>query len=141
MQKVSGYWLIAVSIIHVLVGLWVFSEPLAEIARSGWFNAVAPDPFAPYFNREDAFWFMMVAPFLFTFGQLCCWAQAQQIILPAFLGWTLLATAAVGVFLEPISGFWLLIPPGFLILATSRRAKTQSANQGEILDFSEKSGI
>jgi len=44
MLKVSGCWLIATSIIHVLVGLLVF-EPLAEIARNGWFNAVAPNPF------------------------------------------------------------------------------------------------
>jgi hypothetical protein len=127
MLKVSGYWLIATSIIHVLVGLLVFNEPLAEIARNGWFNAVAPNPFAPYFDREDAFWFMMATPFIFTVGQLCFWSQARQIILPAFLGWTMLATATVGCFIEPISGFWLLIPPSFLILAASRQAKIQSA--------------
>jgi hypothetical protein len=121
MLKVSGYWLIATSIIHFLVGLLVFTEPLAEIAQNGWFNAVAPDPFNPYFDREDAFWFMMATPFIFTVGQLCFWAQARQITLPVFLGWTLLATATVGCFIEPISGFWLLIPPSFLILAASRK--------------------
>ncbi len=98
-----------------------------EIAHNGWFNTVAPDPFNPYFDREDAFWFMMATPFIFTVGQLCFWAQARQIGLPAFLGWTFLVTAIVGVFIEPISGFWLLIPPSFLILAASRQAKIQSA--------------
>lgn len=120
MLKVSGYWLIATSIIHVLVGILVFTEPLVEIARHGWFNTIAPNPFHPYFDREDAFWYMMFTPFIFVMGQLCVWAQVQQICLPAFLGWILLATAIFGAFLEPISGFWLLIPPSFFILATSR---------------------
>lgn len=122
MLRVSGYWLIVTSIIHVLVGLLIFAEPLAEIARNGWFNTVAPDPFNPYYDREDAFWFMIAAPFLLIVGQLCVWAQARQISLPAFLSWILLAIALFGCFLEPISGFWLLIPPSILILAASRRA-------------------
>ena len=125
MLKISGYWLIAVSIIHVLVGLLVFAEPLAEIAQHGWFNTVAPDPFNPYYNREDAFWFMMATPFIFMVGKLCFWAQAQQIALPAFLGWIMLAIALTGCFLEPISGFWLLIPPSVLILAASQPASVQ----------------
>jgi len=127
MLKVSGYWLITTTIIHVLVGFLVFRKPLAEIAFNGWFNTVAPDPFNPYFDREDAFWFMMVAPFIFIIGQLCFWAKSRQITLPAFLGWTILATATVGCFLEPISAFWLLIPPSLLILAASRQARIQSA--------------
>lgn len=121
MLKVSGYWLVAVSLIHVLVGLWLYGEPLAEIAHNGWFNAVAPDPFNPYYEREDAFWFMIASPFILMVGQLCFWAQAQQISLPAFLGWILSAIALVGCFLEPISGFWLLIPPSILIIAASRQ--------------------
>lgn len=121
MLKLSGYWLIATSILHVFVGLVVFTEAIMEIAHNGWFNTVAPDPFNPYFDREDAFWYMMATPFIFMIGQLCFWAQAQQITLPAFLGWTLLATATVGCFMEPISGFWLLMPPGFLILSVSRK--------------------
>lgn len=117
MLKISGYWLIATSIIHVFVGFVVYTEPLLDIARNGWFNAIAPDPLHPYFDREDAFWFMMIAPFILALGQLCVWAQAQRIILPAFLGWTLLVIAVVGCFMEPISGFWLLLLPGVLILA------------------------
>ncbi|MBD1835264.1 hypothetical protein H6F61_21890 [Cyanobacteria bacterium FACHB-472] len=121
MLQISGYWLLLTSLVHVLVGLWLFAEPLAEIAGNGWFNAVAPDPFNPYFDREDAFWFMMATPSIFTAGLLCFWAQAKQFPLPSFLGWILLTTATVGCLIEPISGFWLLIPPGFLILAASRK--------------------
>lgn len=127
MLRVSGYLLIAISIIHVLVGGWVFASPLADIGRNGLFNAVAPDPFSPYFDREDAFWFMMFAPLLFSIGQLCCWAKAQEIAFPAFLGWNLLAVALVGIFFEPISGFWLVILPATLIVVAARKTKERTS--------------
>ena len=99
MLRISGYWLIATSILHVFVGLIIYTEPIMEIVHNGWFNTVAPDPFHPYFDREDALWYMVAAPFIFAIGQLCIWAQAHQITLPAFLGWTLLVTAIVGCFI------------------------------------------
>ncbi len=125
MFRVSGYLLIAISMIHILVGVWLFTEPLSDIVRNGIFNTTAPNPFAPYFDREDAFWFMMVSPLLFTLGQLCCWAEVQEIRLPAFLGWNLLAFSVVGILIEPISGFWLLILPAVLILIGSQKVSTR----------------
>ncbi|MBF2007912.1 MAG: hypothetical protein IGS49_21315 [Chlorogloeopsis fritschii C42_A2020_084] len=125
MFRVSGYLLIAISIIHILVGILFFTEPLSEIVRNGVFNTTAPNPFAPYFDREDAFWFMMVSPLLFTLGQLCCWAEAQGISPPAFLGWNLLGFSVVGVVIEPISAFWLLILPAVLILIESQKVSTR----------------
>jgi hypothetical protein len=122
MLRVSGYSLIVCSMIHVLFGGWIFATPLTDILQNGLFNAVAPDPFAPYFDREDAFWFMMIAPLIFTIGRLCCWAKSQEIALPAFLGWNLLAFSLIGIFFEPISGLWLLIPPAILIVLASRKA-------------------
>lgn len=126
MLRVSGYWLIATSLIHLLVGAWLYAEPLADIGRNGIFNAVDPE-----FDRNAAFWFMMVAPLLFTLGQLCCWAQAQGISLPAFVGWYLLAISVVGVVLMPISGFWLLIPPAVLILLAARPVISRSTRESE----------
>lgn len=122
MLKVSGYWLIALSLLHVVVGLIIYTEPLLAVAHDGWFNTIASDPFHPYFDREVAFWYLMAAPFIVAIGQLCLWAQAQQISLPAFLGWTLLMAAMIGCFMEPISGFWFLMPPSLLILVAARRA-------------------
>jgi hypothetical protein len=127
MLRVSGYLLIAISIIHVLVGGWIFAAPLTDIVQNGLFNTVAPDPFAPYFDREDAFWFMMVAPLLFTIGQLCCWAKSKEIALPAFLGWNLLAVSLVGIFFEPISGLWLILLPAILIILASRQVGNQTS--------------
>lgn len=116
MLRVSGYWLIAISILHPLVNGWLFAEPLMDIVQDGWFNAIAPNPSNPFYDREDAFWCLMITPFLLIIGWLCCWAQTRGIRLPSFPGWILLLTAAVGVTLEPFSGFWLIIPPALLIL-------------------------
>ncbi|MGL4622245.1 DUF6463 family protein [Chroococcidiopsis sp.] len=123
MLRFSGYWLYVTSIIHVLVGFWLYAEPLSNIAQSGFFNAV--DPFC---DRNTAFWFLMFVPLLFAIGQLCCWAHIQSITLPNFLGWCLLVTALVGIFLMPISGFWLLLIPAVLIIIASRPVKSSLAN-------------
>lgn len=123
MLRFSGYWLYVTSIIHVLVGVWLYAEPLKNIAQSGFFNAVEP-----FCDRNTAFWFLMFVPLLFAIGQLCCWAQIQGIALPIFLGWCLLATSIVGIVLMPISGFWLLIPPSVLIIIASHQSKSSTTS-------------
>lgn len=122
MLQVSGYWLIGVGVLHALLTGWQFADPLMDMVQAGWFNAVTPYPLAPY-DREDALWCMMMTPFLLLTGRLCCWAQTNSVPLPAFPGWVLLLAAVVGITLEPISGFWLLIPPALLILANSYNRK------------------
>lgn len=131
MLRASGYLLIAISILHVGVGIWSYAEPITGIWQDGFFNVVDP-----YVDRQAAFWFMMAAPLFFAVGQLCCWAQAQNITLPASLGWNLLAVSTVGAVLMPISGFWLLMLPAFLILVASRQASTRSAATTEKSDAS-----
>jgi hypothetical protein len=129
MLQVSGYWLMAVSMLHVVVGVWIFAEPLMQMIQDGWFNTVAPNPLAPFYDREDAFWFLMFTPFLVSIGQLCFWSHANNIPLPQFLGWMLLLTAIVGVSLEPISGCWLFIPPALLMLMASKNSRSQENSQ------------
>ncbi|MBD1867115.1 hypothetical protein H6F95_07305 [Cyanobacteria bacterium FACHB-471] len=123
MLQVSGYWLICTGVLHALITGWQFADPLMDIVQAGWFNAVAPHPLAPFYDREDAFWCMMITPFLLLIGQLCCWAQTNNVALPSFPGWILLLTAVVGITLEPISGLWLILPPALLILANSHNRK------------------
>ncbi|MDV2991969.1 MAG: hypothetical protein N4J56_001623 [Chroococcidiopsis sp. SAG 2025] len=123
MLRFCGYWLYATSIIHVLVGVWLYAEPLVAISQNGFFNAVDP-----YCDRNTAFWFLMFVPLLFAIGQLCCWAQVKGITLPTFLGWYLLATSIVGIVLMPISGFWLLIIPSVLIVIASHQSKSSNTS-------------
>jgi hypothetical protein len=114
MLKVSGYWLIAVSITHGLGDILYYLEPWSDVLRDGIFNTIDP-----YFDRGTAFWMLMVSPLLFTLGRLCCWAQENRVRLPAFIGWNLLIISVFGAFLMPISGFWLLIPPSILTIVAS----------------------
>ncbi|MGF1672380.1 MAG: DUF6463 family protein [Rivularia sp. (in: cyanobacteria)] len=125
MLQFSGYWLIVTSIIHVIVGFWLYVEPLSEIVSNGFFNSVAPNPFTPNFAREDAFWFMTLTAFWIILAQLCFWANSRKILLPKSIGWNLLITSIIGVVAIPISGFWLLMPPACLIIAASRKANHQ----------------
>jgi hypothetical protein len=122
MLRVAGYWWIIVSMIHGGVGAIVYSAQWQAIARDGWFNAVEPDPLALVFDRGDAFWFMFLTPFIFLMGQLCLWAERQHLTFPIAIGGTLLGTTLVGLFLLPISGFWLVLPPVLMMIVTSHQA-------------------
>lgn len=121
MLQFSGYWLLVTSVIHVIVGVWVYGETLIEIVRDGFFNSIAPNPFEPDFAREDAFWFMTLTPFFIMLAQLCFWANARQISLPKSIGWNLLITSIIGAIAIPISGSWLLMIPACLIIAVSKK--------------------
>jgi hypothetical protein len=118
MLRISGYWLIAISIIHGLGDILYYFEPWSDIVHNGIFNAVDP-----YFDRGTAFWMLMLSPLIFALGQLCCWAQEHNVRLPVFIGWNLLITSVFGAFLIPISGFWLIIPPSLFILIESQKDK------------------
>jgi Family of unknown function (DUF6463) len=115
MLKVSGYWLIAIGLIHGLNDILYYFEPWSDIFRNGVFNTIDP-----YLDRGTAFWMLMFSPLIFALGQLCCWAQEHNVILPVFIGWNLLITSAAGAFMMPISGFWLLIPPSILMIISSQ---------------------
>ncbi|MBD6619590.1 hypothetical protein FNW02_28165 [Komarekiella sp. 'clone 1'] len=125
MLRIAGLCWIAIAIIHMVVALATYFPQWQEIAQAGWFNVVAPDPFAPIFDREDAFWFMMLTPFFLILGQLCLWADRQKLTLPISVSGILLASAITGIFFIPISGFWLVLIPNVMMLYSSKSAKSQ----------------
>jgi Family of unknown function (DUF6463) len=120
MMRIAGLWWIAIGVIHGLVGTIVFFDQWKAIAQDGWFNVIAPNPLAPIFDREDAFWFMMLAPFFLILGQLCLWAFQRKGTFPASVGIILVITVLIGLSLEPISGIWLGLPPSLMLLWLSR---------------------
>jgi hypothetical protein len=126
MLRIAGFWWIAVSAIHGLVGIFFYFEQWQAIAQDGWFNVIAPNLSTPIFDREDAFWYMFLTPFLFLLGKLCLWADRQKLTLPISIGRILLATVSVGLFLMPISGFWLALPPSIMLLKSSKLPDSQS---------------
>ena len=125
MLWLAGWWWIGVSIIHALGGIIIYFAQWQEIAQAGWFNAVAPDPLAPIFPREDAFWFMFLTPFLFILGKLCLWLNHQELVFPISISIILICTMIIGIFLMPVSGIWLALPSIILMLYSSKIAQSQ----------------
>lgn len=112
MQKYLGYSLIAIAILHQLVGLYFYQPALAEIFQAGFFNTVNP----PYWNRDAAFWFLMSGGLLLLLGLTVHWMQATTGTIPVFMAWGLLLVCLFGVTMMPSSGFWLIIPVAILML-------------------------
>lgn len=103
----KGLWLIAVSMVHTVFGLVVFSGPLVGMMRRGVFNTVGEDALL-----GAVAWFLLFGFALFlaglAIGEL---ESASRRPLPRSLGWALLFVILVGVVLMPVSGFWLALPP------------------------------
>ena len=116
MHRFTGHALLAVGVLHTLVGLLGFATPLGAIARDGFVNAVDPHP-----DRQAAFCVLLTGVLLMTLGHSARWALRRTGTLPPALGWTLLVIAAAGAVLMPVSGFWLLVPPALLALAAARQ--------------------
>lgn len=120
-----GPLFLAIAVGHALVGLVIFHDPLAAIVRDGFVNGVEPHllerGLAPYFDREAAFWFMLYAPILALLGLVTRRAiDLGDVPLLRLVGWTLLATGGAGALAMPVSGFWLIIVLGALVLRSAR---------------------
>jgi len=115
-SRSTGTLLIATGVLHALVGLSFAAKPVKAIVDDGVFNAVDPHP-----DRQYWFWFMVTGWLTVLIGQLTRRFERRGGTPPAFLGWHLLALSAVGAVLMPISGLWLLIPQGILVLRAARR--------------------
>jgi uncharacterized membrane protein len=126
---------IATALGHALVGIAVFHEALAAIVRDGFVNGVHPQLLergvVPYFDREAAFWFILYTPILVLIGLVTRRAlEVRDVVLLRFVGWTLLATGGVGAVAMPISGFWIVVALGWLVLRAARR-EVRSVGYGD----------
>ena len=127
MQRYTGHSLIAIGILHTVIGVLAFGAPLAHIARDGFFNAVDPHP-----DRQAAFWFLLTGALLVILGQSTCWTQSRTGTVPRSLGWGLLGISLLGVILMPASGFWLLLMPAWLALSVGRGDIADSSESGSV---------
>ncbi len=119
----TGPLLMGTAVLHNVVGILYFKEPLLAIMRDGVVNAISPNQMQPNFDREAAFWFLLVGIALFMLGQLAHWMQQKTGTLPDALGLWLLGLALVGVVMMPVSGFWLILPQAAYILYVNRASR------------------
>jgi hypothetical protein len=121
--RFAGQTLMRIGALHTLslFGLLILLGTLVDIAQDGVFNAVGLYP-----DRQAALWSLIMGVSLMLMGYLARWPQHCTGTLPAALGWTLLAIAAVGVVLLPVSGFWLIILAAVFALAASQHTGIRS---------------
>lgn len=115
MLKRLGIALMAVAVLHQIVGIIVYHEALTAIIRAGVVNTINP----PWWDRDAAFWFLMFGALLFVYGAMTHWLLKRDLPLPAFWGGSLAVMCVVGVTLMPASGFWLALPiAGYMVLSS-----------------------
>ncbi|MEO1290918.1 MAG: DUF6463 family protein, partial [Chloroflexota bacterium] len=69
MTKKLGLSLMAIAVLHQLVGLFFYSNAIQDIIQAGFFNSIVP----PYWERDAAFWFFMFGITLFLMGWIAQW--------------------------------------------------------------------
>jgi uncharacterized membrane protein len=121
-----GVFFVLTAVGHAVIGLAIFRDPLAAIVRDGFVNGVEPAllerGLLPYFDREAAFWFMLYAPILLLIGFVTRRAlELGDAVMLRLVGWTLLVMGGAGALAMPISGFWIVLLLGGLVLRAARR--------------------
>ncbi|MFS1516306.1 DUF6463 family protein [Bacillus sp. SM2101] len=110
--KLSGILLIGTGILHTIVGLIIGWGVLGEIVKEGIFNTVGTQ-----YDRNAAVWFLLCGIFWVIIGQFMhLYVKERQQPLPRFIGWYFLIIGILGVFISPVSGFWLFIPQALIII-------------------------
>ena len=123
----AGPLLTVTAVGHALVGAILFSEPLSAIVSAGVVNSIRPPVYSAqaHFDRIAAFWFLLFSPVLFLFGQIINHAVSRRDVSSLrLIGWYLLGIGAVGAAILPISGNWLLLPLGVIVLKAAREVTT-----------------
>ena len=127
MSRIAGPLMMVTAVGHALVGVVLFLEPLSAIAREGFINSIQPPMYSaePHFDRIAAFWFLLFSPVLFLLGQLINHAVANRDASSLdHIGWYLVGIGVVGAAILPVSGNWLLLPLGAIILKAAREIRT-----------------
>lgn len=112
MRNKLGIMLMAIAILHELVGVFFYSNALMDIVQAGFFNTINP----PYWERDAAFWFLMFGITLFLMGWVAQWMLDNTHTIPKFFSLGLLIMCLIGVLMMPASGFWLAIPVAIMML-------------------------
>lgn len=113
-----GGWLIAIGVLHNLVGLMVGGPVLLEIMADGWVAAVPDD--APM--RMALFWFLWFGWLAILLGASWLQIERRGLVVPAWQGLAMIVIGLLGALAMPISGFWLVLPVGAVVMARSWRA-------------------
>lgn len=111
----TGYWLIAVAVLHTIASGIFFGDVFIRMWQKGLFNSVGRDPMIGL-----AVWFLLFGPVLAMLGAaITRLEKVGDFNTSNKLAWSILLLSIVGVMLMPDSGFWLAFPPALSLIYRS----------------------
>jgi Family of unknown function (DUF6463) len=121
-----GHAVMLVSGGHTAWGLFAYRKALREILRAGVVDSVGDGIFALEHSSDEraaGFWFMLAAPLMALTGYLteAALRSGEQRTLTV-TGRTVLGIGALGTTVMPRSGFPAVMPIGYWLMRSARRA-------------------
>jgi hypothetical protein len=119
--KKSGIFLIATGIIHNAMG-FAFGWPVLQtIAHAGFVNSIHDE-----MDRKAIFWFLFSGFMMMALGKFMQhYINQFDKPVPDFIGYYLLALTVIGCVMMPLSGFWIVLPQGVIIIFAHRKYRRQ----------------
>lgn len=116
-QRYTGATLMIFAAIHFGVALVLFGGAFVDIFEAG----VLSGPFGWSSEMLAAFWFLVFSWPVFLLGYVTQWAYARTGKTPVIvLGGGLAGVAATTLVFLPVSGLWLFVVLGLLVLFAAR---------------------
>ncbi|MCA9605540.1 MAG: hypothetical protein KC619_08090 [Myxococcales bacterium] len=114
-----------IAVLHELVGLVAGFEPTLDIVRDGVVDALGED-----WMRQALFWFHVSGLALFVIGDALRTLERATGGVPARFGWMTFGLGLGGAVMMPVSGFWLVLGWGAVMVLRARRRATSPAISG-----------
>lgn len=124
-MKYTGYYLLATGIIHNLIGLGLGWDTLVAMHADGWLSATVVNG-EMLFDREAISWFLITGTFWILFGLTLQKALNEGFQPPLSLGIGFIAIGIVIAILMPVSGAYLFIVQGVLLVLGTQRVNNDN---------------
>ncbi len=126
MRGLSGLLLIAIGVLHTVVGILTGYSVRSQISRAT-FSTEASRQLVAALGNQFAFWFLFGGFLMLALGRLLTWIERRLgRPVPSFIGWELLALSAAGLLVMPVSGFWFVFAVAIYTIVMARRSKLTS---------------
>ncbi len=126
MRGISGLLLIAIGVLHTVVGIFNGYSVLSQISRAT-FSTETSRQLVAALGRQFAFWFLFGGFLMLALGHLLTWIERRLgRPVPSFIGWELLVLSVAGLLAMPVSGFWLVFAVAIYTIVKARRTRLPS---------------
>jgi hypothetical protein len=116
--QLSGILLLATGILHTIIAIMLGGESLLAIAQNGLWNGIGGN-----FERGLAVWFLVCGIFCMFLGLMVHeYIKRVGESAPLWLGYGLLIMSVCGCIVDPVSGFWLIVPQALIIIMSKRKS-------------------